>query len=172
MKRKKLSLKICALCKQYRFWGKKENVTCEAKEVRVSGRKRLKQRDYSVIRGSRLGCWEKKDTYSHVEWNRVESRQSRVQVESRVQNFMSAGAMWNFGRLSPLLRTSSIHMAGPQPLTSDELQEKLEAFDSIPLFMKSLPDEDPADNASLAALQSLVYEGTPDGQWNSSLCAW
>lgn len=55
-------------------------------------------------------------------------------------------------------------MAGPQPLTSDELQEKLEAFDSIPLFMKSLPDEDPADNASLAALQSLVYEGTPDGQ--------
>ncbi|KAJ3758230.1 40S ribosomal protein S7 [Lentinula raphanica] len=53
-------------------------------------------------------------------------------------------------------------MAGPQPLTSDDLQAKLDSFDSIPLFMRSLPDEDPAENNSLAALQSLVHEGTPD----------
>ncbi|KAF5393950.1 hypothetical protein D9757_000319 [Collybiopsis confluens] len=52
--------------------------------------------------------------------------------------------------------------AGPQPLTSDDLQAKLESFDSIPLFMKSLPDEDVADNDTLAALQSLAHEGTPD----------
>lgn len=57
-------------------------------------------------------------------------------------------------------------MAGPQPLTSNDLQAKLESFDSIPLFMKSLPDEDSADNTSLAALQSLVHEGTPDGECN------
>ncbi|KIK65624.1 hypothetical protein GYMLUDRAFT_240129 [Collybiopsis luxurians FD-317 M1] len=53
-------------------------------------------------------------------------------------------------------------MAGPQPLTSDDIQAKLDAFDSVPLFMKSLPDEDPADNATLAALQNLAHEGTPD----------
>ncbi|KAF9076545.1 hypothetical protein BDP27DRAFT_1284388 [Rhodocollybia butyracea] len=53
-------------------------------------------------------------------------------------------------------------MAGPQPLSSDDLQAKLDSFDSIPLFMKTLPDEDPADNVSLAALQSLAHEGTPD----------
>ncbi|KAJ3967732.1 40S ribosomal protein S7 [Lentinula raphanica] len=53
-------------------------------------------------------------------------------------------------------------MAGPQPLTSDDLKAKLDSFDSIPLFMRSLPDEDPAENNSLAALQSLVHEGTPD----------
>ena len=54
--------------------------------------------------------------------------------------------------------------SGPQPLTSDDLQAKLDSFDSIPLFMKSLPDEDVADNNTLAALQSLAHEGTPDGE--------
>jgi hypothetical protein len=58
-------------------------------------------------------------------------------------------------------------MAGPQPFSIDDLQAKLDSFDSIPLFMKNLPDEDPADNVSLAALQSLVHEGTPDGK-----CIW
>ncbi|KAJ3998620.1 40S ribosomal protein S7 [Lentinula boryana] len=53
-------------------------------------------------------------------------------------------------------------MAGPQPLTSNDLQAKLDSLDSVPLFMRSLPDEDPAENTSLAALQSLVHEGTPD----------
>jgi hypothetical protein len=49
---------------------------------------------------------------------------------------------------------------GPQPLS---LEGKLAAFDSVPLFMKSLPDED-ADDSVVAALQSLVHEGTPDGK--------
>ncbi|EGO01608.1 hypothetical protein SERLA73DRAFT_85379 [Serpula lacrymans var. lacrymans S7.3] len=46
----------------------------------------------------------------------------------------------------------------PQPVSVDD---KLAAFDSIPLFMKSLPTEDTTDVA-LEALQSLVHEGTPD----------
>ncbi|KAI0660911.1 40S ribosomal protein S7 [Cubamyces menziesii] len=46
----------------------------------------------------------------------------------------------------------------PQPLPVDE---KLAAFDSVPLFMKSLP-EDAADDVAISALQSLAYEGTPD----------
>ncbi|KAL1944214.1 hypothetical protein VTO73DRAFT_3399 [Trametes versicolor] len=46
----------------------------------------------------------------------------------------------------------------PQPLSADE---KLAAFDAVPLFMKNLP-EDPADDVALAALQSLAHEGTPD----------
>ncbi|KAI0335537.1 40S ribosomal protein S7 [Cubamyces sp. BRFM 1775] len=46
----------------------------------------------------------------------------------------------------------------PQPLPADE---KLAEFDSVPLFMKSLP-EDAADDVAISALQSLAYEGTPD----------
>ncbi|KAH7868991.1 40S ribosomal protein S7 [Lentinula edodes] len=53
-------------------------------------------------------------------------------------------------------------MSGPQPLTSDDLQAKLDSFDSIPLFMRSLPDDHPVENSTLAALQSLAHEGTPD----------
>ena len=51
---------------------------------------------------------------------------------------------------------------GPQPMSSQEIEYKLAAFDSVPLFMKSLPAED-TDNAVVAALQSLAHEGTPDG---------
>ncbi|KAI0352883.1 40S ribosomal protein S7 [Trametes cingulata] len=46
----------------------------------------------------------------------------------------------------------------PQPPPTEE---KLAAFDSVPLFMKSLP-EDAADDVAISALQSLAYEGTPD----------
>lgn len=49
----------------------------------------------------------------------------------------------------------------PQP-QSASIEEKLTAFDSIPLFMKSLPIDD-SDDATISALQSLAYEGTPDG---------
>jgi len=52
--------------------------------------------------------------------------------------------------------------AGPQPLSDDAVAKKLAEFDSIPLFMKSLPSEE-SDDVALAALQSLVHEGTPDG---------
>jgi len=40
--------------------------------------------------------------------------------------------------------------------------EALASFDSVPLFMKSLP-EDSSQDIALAALQSLVHEGTPNG---------
>ena len=40
--------------------------------------------------------------------------------------------------------------------------DALAAFDSVPLFMKSLPEDD-ANDTALSALQSLIYEGTPDG---------
>jgi len=51
---------------------------------------------------------------------------------------------------------------GPSPKPRPTEDEALAAFDSVPLFMKSLPDDDQAD-PTLAALQSLIYEGTPDG---------
>ncbi|PFH52578.1 hypothetical protein AMATHDRAFT_189237 [Amanita thiersii Skay4041] len=50
---------------------------------------------------------------------------------------------------------------GPQPLSDDAVAKKLAEFDTMPLFMKSLPSEDTNDVA-LAALQSLAHEGTPD----------
>ncbi|KAJ7499257.1 hypothetical protein FB451DRAFT_1161780 [Mycena latifolia] len=50
---------------------------------------------------------------------------------------------------------------GPQPPSKLSLEQRLAEFDSVPLFMKSLPDED-ADDPMIAALQSLAHEGTPD----------
>lgn len=50
-------------------------------------------------------------------------------------------------------------MAGPQPAS---INDKLSALDSVPLFMKSLPQED-VDDPMLSALQSLAHDGTPDG---------
>lgn len=55
-----------------------------------------------------------------------------------------------------------VPVTGPQPLSKELLDEKLEAFDSVPLFMKTLPSED-TDDAMIAALQDLAHEGTPDG---------
>ncbi|KAH9175149.1 hypothetical protein EDB89DRAFT_1848006 [Lactarius sanguifluus] len=46
----------------------------------------------------------------------------------------------------------------PQPPSFDE---HLASFESLPLFMSSLPD-DSTDNVALSALQSLTHEGTPD----------
>ncbi|KAJ7179452.1 hypothetical protein C8R46DRAFT_987205 [Mycena filopes] len=48
---------------------------------------------------------------------------------------------------------------GPQPPKTFE--ERMAEFDTIPLFMKSLPD-DASDDPMIAALQSLAHEGTPD----------
>jgi hypothetical protein len=53
-------------------------------------------------------------------------------------------------------------VVGPAQKPSKTEEEILAAFDSIPLFMKSLPEEDNQDT-TLSALQSLIYEGTPDG---------
>lgn len=51
---------------------------------------------------------------------------------------------------------------GPQEVSQAEINEKLAQFDSTPLFMQHLPDEDTED-VVLAALQSLAHEGTSDG---------
>jgi len=41
----------------------------------------------------------------------------------------------------------------------------LKDMDSIPLFMNSLDDDaDIEDNPTLAALQALKYDGTPEGK--------
>ncbi|EJU00889.1 TPR-like protein [Dacryopinax primogenitus] len=58
-------------------------------------------------------------------------------------------------------------MALPQPPSAADVQRALSAFDKMPLFMKSLPSEQndsvsDEPNVALEALQSLVYEGTPD----------
>ncbi|KAJ2912207.1 hypothetical protein MD484_g8200, partial [Candolleomyces efflorescens] len=50
---------------------------------------------------------------------------------------------------------------GPSEVSKEEIDLKLKAFDDVPLFMKSLP-EDESENATIAALQDLLYEGTPD----------
>ena len=69
--------------------------------------------------------------------------------------------------ISGTIRTRlSTMTAGPQPLSDDALAKKLAEFDSIPLFMKSLPSDE-ADDGALAALQSLAHDGDPDGQSNS-----
>jgi hypothetical protein len=51
---------------------------------------------------------------------------------------------------------------GPSPVPKDTIDEKLAAFDNVPLFMKSLP-EDASDDPTMMALQSLAHEGTPEG---------
>lgn len=53
-------------------------------------------------------------------------------------------------------------MAFPQPVR-DSADEKLAAFDSVPLFMKTLP-ADITNDPVINALQSLAYDGTPDGK--------
>jgi small subunit ribosomal protein S7e len=52
-------------------------------------------------------------------------------------------------------------MAAPQPQPA-AIDDKLAAFDSVPLFMKSLPQEG-TDDVTLDALQSLVFDGSPNG---------
>lgn len=51
----------------------------------------------------------------------------------------------------------------PQPLQDNTLDERLAAFDNVPLFMQSLP-EGATEDATIGALQNLAYEGTPDGR--------
>lgn len=41
----------------------------------------------------------------------------------------------------------------------------MKTFDSVPLFMTSLPEDgDEGDRTALKALQSLTFDGTPDGE--------
>jgi len=55
---------------------------------------------------------------------------------------------------------ASTNAVGPSLKPAKNEVEALAAFDSVPLFMKSLPDE---EDLAVSALQSLIYEGTPDG---------
>jgi hypothetical protein len=52
----------------------------------------------------------------------------------------------------------------PQPVNYDATS-KLKEMDSVPLFMKSLPDDHDQLNAVVEALQALVHEGTPEGRF-------
>lgn len=63
------------------------------------------------------------------------------------------------------VKTADNNMAAtfPQPLWNGRTaEEKLAELESMPLFMKSLP-EDASDDPLISALQSLVHDGTPDG---------
>lgn len=42
------------------------------------------------------------------------------------------------------------------------MRDIVEELQNVPLFMRSL-SEDAANDVAVSALQSLVYEGTPDG---------
>jgi len=52
--------------------------------------------------------------------------------------------------------------ARPAPAPSKTLNETMKEFDSVPLFMRDLPKEE--GNTALEALQSLAFEGHPDGR--------
>jgi hypothetical protein len=64
-------------------------------------------------------------------------------------------------QFAPRIRTLAMAAAAPLPQPAS-IDEKLASFDSVPLFMKSLP-QDETDNDLLGALQSLAFDGTPDG---------
>lgn len=53
---------------------------------------------------------------------------------------------------------------GPEPKPAGSVEQAMSAFDNVPLFMKSLPEEG-LDDPAMSALQSLVHEGTPDGMY-------
>ncbi|KAK0498450.1 40S ribosomal protein S7 [Armillaria luteobubalina] len=57
--------------------------------------------------------------------------------------------------------TQITEIVGPQPLHRN-VEEKLAELDSVPLFMKNLPED--TNDVAIAALQELAYEGTPDEQ--------
>jgi hypothetical protein len=54
------------------------------------------------------------------------------------------------------------HGAGPAPKVSKTLDE---LFDTTPLFMREAPAADGEENSTLEALKSLIFDGTPDGEY-------
>lgn len=80
---------------------------------------------------------------------------------SHLSSFKLSTLFYPAGRSVDKMATP-ISRVGPMPLSSTELEDKIAAFDAVPLFMKSLPNEDTNDGV-IAALQSLAHEGTPDG---------
>ncbi|KAJ7638502.1 hypothetical protein FB45DRAFT_976662 [Roridomyces roridus] len=55
----------------------------------------------------------------------------------------------------------STPMLPERPPRSLTIEERLKELESIPLFMKSLPEEE-TDDPMISALQNLAHEGTPD----------
>lgn len=52
-----------------------------------------------------------------------------------------------------------------KPRRQGNLDETLRSFDEVPLFMRNLPSAE--NNTAIEALQSLAYEGHPDGSSSS-----
>lgn len=64
--------------------------------------------------------------------------------------------------------TSTSASAGtraPPPRAAQNHEELMSAFDSTPLFMRNLPEEE--GNTAFEALQSLTHDGTPDGMYST-----
>jgi hypothetical protein len=61
-------------------------------------------------------------------------------------------------------------MLGPQRAKVDggfgEGTDLLKEINKIPLFMTELPEE---ENETLAALQSLIYDGPPEGRYSCNI---
>lgn len=73
------------------------------------------------------------------------------------------------GSLMPWTNTND---AKAQPISSSRKPQKdfeshLSSLDNVPLFMKDLPTDGSEDTLAIDALQSLTFDGTPDGQ-----CGW
>jgi hypothetical protein len=49
-----------------------------------------------------------------------------------------------------------------------DLKEHLSTFDNVPLFMKDLPADGTEDTTAIDALQSLTFDGTPDGEFSET----
>jgi len=77
----------------------------------------------------------------------------------------SSKTVWKneWKRANVQLWTPTIMATLPQPIKID-VQSKINELDSVPLFMKSLPDDPSNQGEALDALQALVYDGTPDGE--------
>lgn len=66
-------------------------------------------------------------------------------------------------RLSTISLSVAMSIVGPRPPPPQNGEDVEKILQSHPLFMTSLPDNIDED-ATLAALQSLVHDGSPDGR--------
>ena len=67
------------------------------------------------------------------------------------------------GFLNHSCSVTNTAMAGiyPEPIPKrEDIDDLMKSFDTIPLFMQDMPED---DNVAMEALQSLVHDGTPDG---------
>jgi len=62
-----------------------------------------------------------------------------------------------------------VPVVGPQPEDATLMDAFNKAAKSVPLIMQQLPEGD-VENPALAAIQSLIYEGTPDGTSHRESC--